>query len=36
VYTYVPNLANKTTPLYWPLNTTVLANNSKLTQTQGY
>ena len=36
VYTYVPNLAGKTTPLYWPLNTTVLANNSKLTQTQGY
>jgi hypothetical protein len=36
VYTYVPNLAGKTTPLYWPLNTTVLANNSKLTQTDGY
>ena len=36
VYTYVPNLVGKTTPLYWPLNTTVLANNSKLTQTQGY
>ena len=36
VYTYVPNLVGKTTPLFWPLNTTVLANNSKLTQTQGY
>jgi hypothetical protein len=36
VYTYVPNLAGKTTPLFWPLNTTVLANNSKLTQTDGY
>ena len=36
VYTYVPNLVGKTTPLFWPLNTTVLANNSKLVQTQGY
>lgn len=36
VYTYVPNLAGKTTPLFWPLNTTVLANNSKLLQTEGY
>jgi starch-binding outer membrane protein, SusD/RagB family len=36
VYTYVPNLAGKNTPLFWPLNTTVLANNSKLTQTEGY
>jgi len=36
VYTYVPNLAGKTTPLFWPLNTTVLANNSRITQTEGY
>ncbi|HEY4209269.1 MAG TPA: RagB/SusD family nutrient uptake outer membrane protein [Puia sp.] len=36
VYSYVPNLAGKTTPLFWPLNSTVLANNSKLTQTDGY
>jgi starch-binding outer membrane protein, SusD/RagB family len=36
VYTYVPNLAGKTTPLFWPLNTTVLANNSLLKQTTGY
>lgn len=36
VYTYVPNLVGKTTPLFWPVNTTVLANNSKITQTQGY
>jgi hypothetical protein len=36
VYTYVPNLVGKTTPLFWPLNTTVLANNSLLVQTAGY
>lgn len=36
VYTYVPNLAGKTTPLFWPLNTTVLANNKLLEQTTGY
>ena len=36
VYTYVPNLVGKTTPLYWPLNTTVLANNSQVQQTTGY
>lgn len=35
-YTFVPNLVGKTTPLFWPLNTTVLANNSLLVQTQGY
>lgn len=36
VYTYVPNLVGKTTPLFWPLNTTVLANNNQLIQTDGY
>lgn len=36
VYTYVPKLVGKTTPLFWPLNTTVLANNPKLLQTDGY
>lgn len=36
VYTYVPNLAGKTTPLFWPLNTTVLANNPNIDQTEGY
>jgi hypothetical protein len=36
VYAYVPNLVGKTTPLFWPLNTTVLANNENITQTQGY
>ena len=36
VYSYVPNLSGKTTPLFWPLNTTVLANNNLLEQTQGY
>ena len=36
VYTYVPNLVGKATPLYWPLNSTVLANNSEVKQTPGY
>lgn len=36
IYNYIPNLKGKNTPLYWPLNTTVLANNSKLKQTDGY
>ena len=36
VYTYVPNLAGKNTPLFWPLNATVLANNPNIEQTSGY
>lgn len=36
VYSFVPNLAGKTTPLYWPLSQTVLAKNSLLKQTDGY
>lgn len=36
VYKYVPNLVGKTTPLFWPLNTTVLANNPNIKQTDGY
>lgn len=36
VYKYVPNLKGKTTPLFWPVNTTVLANNPNMTQTDGY
>jgi hypothetical protein len=36
VYTYVPNLAGKTTPLFWPLAANVLANNDQLKQTDGY
>lgn len=36
VYNYVPNLKGKTTPLFWPVNTTVLANNPNMTQTEGY
>jgi hypothetical protein len=36
VYTYVPNLVGKTTPLFWPVNTTVLANNKLIVQTEGY
>ena len=36
VYTYVPNLAGKTTPLFWPLAANVLANNDQLIQTDGY
>lgn len=36
VYQYVPNLSGKTTPLFWPLNTTVFANNPNISQTDGY
>jgi len=36
IYNYIPNLIGKTTPLFWPLNTTVLANNDLLVQTAGY
>jgi len=36
VYTYVPNLVGKATPLFWPINTTVLANNNLIKQTEGY
>jgi starch-binding outer membrane protein, SusD/RagB family len=36
VYTYVPNLVGKTTPLFWPLSETVMANNGELLQTEGY
>lgn len=36
VYQFVPNLVGKKTPLFWPLNTTVLANNKLLVQTAGY
>jgi hypothetical protein len=36
VYNYVPNLAGKSTPLFWPVNTTVLANNPNIEQTEGY
>ena len=36
VYTYVPNLVGKTTPLFWPLAQSVLAKNSMLEQTTGY
>lgn len=36
VYNYVPNLQGKTTPLFWPINSTVMANNGLITQTQGY
>jgi starch-binding outer membrane protein, SusD/RagB family len=36
VYTYVPNLVGKTTPLFWPLAANVLANNGELKQTDGY
>lgn len=35
-YAYVPNLAGKTTPLFWPLAASVLAANSSLEQTEGY
>ncbi|MGV3508620.1 MAG: RagB/SusD family nutrient uptake outer membrane protein [Sphingobacteriaceae bacterium] len=36
VYTYVPNLAGKTTPLFWPLSAKVLSTNPNLDQTTGY
>lgn len=35
-YTYVPNLRNKNTPLFWPISTTILSVNPNLKQTQGY
>lgn len=36
IYTYIPNLIGKKTPLFWPLNTTVLGANSLIKQTEGY
>lgn len=36
VYTFVPNLVGKSTPLYWPLSAKVLATNSLIEQTEGY
>lgn len=36
IYQYIPNLAGKTTPLFWPVNTTVMANNPNIDQTEGY
>jgi hypothetical protein len=36
VYTFVPNLVGKTTPLFWPLAANVMANNGQLLQTGGY
>lgn len=36
VYTYVPNLIGKTTPLFWPLAENVMSNNDALQQTDGY
>jgi hypothetical protein len=36
VYTYVPNLVGKTTPLFWPLAQAILAKNTNLKQTTGY
>jgi hypothetical protein len=36
IYNYIPNLKGKTTPIYWPLAASVLANNSKIVQTEGY
>lgn len=36
IYNYIPNLKGKTTPIYWPLNSTVLGNNDKIVQTDGY
>lgn len=36
IYHYIPNLIGKSTPIYWPIAPSVLANNSKLVQTEGY
>jgi hypothetical protein len=36
VYTYVPNLAGKSTPLFWPVAAKVLATNPNIAQTDGY
>lgn len=36
IYNYIPNLIGKSTPIYWPISSSVLANNSKLVQTEGY
>lgn len=36
IYNYIPNLVGKTTPIYWPLAASVLANNPKIVQTEGY
>lgn len=36
IYTYIPNLVGKNTPVFWPLNLTVLANNDLIEQTEGY
>lgn len=36
VYTYIPNLIGKTTPLFWPISATVMANNPNIEQTEGY
>ena len=36
VYSYVPNLVGKNTPLFWPLAAKVLATNPNIAQTDGY
>lgn len=36
VYADVPNLAGKTTPLFWPVAAKVLATNPNVAQTDGY
>jgi len=36
IYNYIPNLVGKSTPIYWPLSSGVLADNPNITQTEGY
>ena len=36
IYTFIPNYAGKTTPLYWAVHTNVLRKNEKLVQNPGY
>ena len=36
VYDFVPNLQGQTTPLYWSVSESVIAQNPLITQTEGY
>lgn len=36
LYSYIPTLAGKNTPIYWPVHSNVLQKNELLDQTEGY
>lgn len=36
IYDFVPNLVGQTTPLYWSVSTSVIAQNPLIEQTEGY